>query len=45
MMVKNIKFLVKVELRRTAKEFKKEFLGEIPIHPEVGKFGDKGEAH
>ena len=23
-------------------EFKKDFLGEIPIHPEVGKLGDQG---
>jgi len=27
----------------TADEFKKEFLGEIPINPDVGKFGDKGK--
>jgi len=30
-------------VKRTADEFKKEFLGEIPINPEVGKFGDKGK--
>ena len=29
-------------VKRTAEEFKKEFLGEIPIDPEVGKQGDKG---
>ena len=30
-------------VKRTAEEFKKEFLGEIPINPEVGKSGDKGK--
>ena len=29
-------------VERTAAEFKKEFLGEIPINPEVGKLGDLG---
>ena len=29
-------------VRKTAEEFNKEFLGEIPIDPEVGKSGDKG---
>jgi len=29
-------------VKRTAEEFKKEFLGEIPIDPEVGKQGDNG---
>ena len=29
-------------VKRTASEFDKEFLGEIPIKPEVGKFGDIG---
>ena len=29
-------------MKRTAKEFGKEFLGEIPINPEVGKLGDSG---
>ena len=29
-------------VEKTAKEFKKEFLGEIPIDPEVGKQGDLG---
>ena len=43
MMAKNIKYLVKVVLRRTAEEFNKEFLGEIPINPEVGKCGDEGK--
>ena len=30
-------------VKRTANEFKKEFLGEVPINPDVGKFGDKGK--
>ena len=29
-------------VKKTAEEFKKEFLGEIPIDPNVGKFGDQG---
>ena len=29
-------------VKRTADEFSKEFLGEIPINPEVGKLGDLG---
>jgi len=29
-------------VKRTAEEFKKDFLGEIPINPEVGKQGDLG---
>ena len=29
-------------VQRTAKEFNKDFLGEIPIDPEVGKQGDMG---
>ena len=29
-------------VQRTAKEFNKEILGEIPLNPEVGKLGDKG---
>ena len=28
---------------KTAREFNKEFLGEIPIDPDVGKFGDDGK--
>ena len=42
-MAKNIKFLVKVVLEELQKEFEKEFLGEIPINPEVGKNGDEGK--
>ena len=30
-------------VKRTAKEFNKEFLGEIPINSEVGKYGDEGK--
>jgi ATP-binding protein involved in chromosome partitioning len=30
-------------VKRTAEEFNKEFLGEIPINPEVGKAGDSGK--
>ncbi len=30
-------------VKKTAEEFKKEFLGEIPINPEVGKSGDSGK--
>ena len=30
-------------VKKTAVEFDKEFLGEIPINPEVGKCGDQGK--
>ena len=30
-------------VKATAEEFNKEFLGEIPINPVVGKSGDKGK--
>jgi len=30
-------------VKRTAEEFNKEFLAEIPIDPEIGKFGDQGK--
>ena len=30
-------------VKKTAEEFKKEFLGEIPINPEIGKSGDSGK--
>ena len=30
-------------VKKTAEEFDKEFLGEIPINPEVGKSGDVGK--
>ena len=29
-------------VKKTAEEFNKEFLGEIPINPEVGRLGDQG---
>ena len=28
-------------VKKTAEEFKKEFLGEIPINPKIGKYGDE----
>ncbi len=30
-------------VKKTAEEFNKEFLGEIPINPQVGKSGDEGK--
>ena len=30
-------------VKKTAEEFQKEFLGEIPISPEVGNSGDQGK--
>ena len=30
-------------VKKTAEEFNKEFLGELPIYPEVGKMGDEGK--
>ena len=30
-------------VKKTAEDFNKEFLGEIPINPEVGKSGDEGK--
>ena len=30
-------------VKKTAEEFKKEFLGEIPINSDVGKCGDEGK--
>ena len=30
-------------VKKTAEEFNKEFMGEIPIDPEVGKCGDEGK--
>ena len=30
-------------VKKTAEEFKKEFLGEIPINPKIGKYGDEGK--
>ena len=41
-MEKNITYLGEGGVKKTAEEFKKEFLGEIPINSEVGNSGDKG---
>jgi len=30
-------------VKKTAKEFNKDFLGEIPINPEIGKYADDGK--
>ena len=30
-------------VKKAAEEFKKDFLGEIPIDPDVGKSGDNGK--
>ena len=30
-------------VKKTAEEFQKQFLGEIPINSEIGKYGDKGK--
>jgi len=30
-------------VKKTAEEFQKEFLGEIPINPKVGEAGDQGK--
>ena len=30
-------------VRKTAEEFNKNFLGEIPINSQIGKFGDEGK--
>jgi len=30
-------------VRKTSEEFNKEFLGEIPINPEIGKTSDNGK--
>ena len=35
--------MVLQKMKKTAEEFQKEFLGEIPINPEVGKTGDEGK--
>ena len=44
MMVKNIKYKIFGEggVRKTAEEFNKEFLGEIPINSKIGKCADEG---
>ena len=40
---KNYKIFGDGGVKRTAREFNKEFLGEIPINPEVGRAGDNGK--
>ena len=40
---KNYKIFGDGGVKRTAEEFNKEFLGEIPIDPMVGKAGDNGK--
>ena len=30
-------------VKKTAEEYQKEFLGEIPINSRVGKYGDEGK--
>tara|TARA_B100000900_G_C20426217_1_gene653032 strand:- start:36 stop:860 length:825 start_codon:yes stop_codon:yes gene_type:complete len=40
---KNYKIFGDGGVKRTAEEFNKDFLGEIPIHPEIGKAGDNGK--
>ena len=40
---KKYKIFGEAGVKRTAEEFNKEFLGEIPINPEVGKAGDNGK--
>ena len=30
-------------VKKTAEEFQKDFLGEIPINPDVGNYGDQGK--
>ena len=39
---KKYKIFGEGEVKSTAQEFNKEFLGEIPINPKVGTSGDKG---
>ena len=40
---KKYKIFGEGEVKKTADEFQKEFLGEIPIDPEIGKNGDNGK--
>ena len=39
---KKYKIFGEGDVKKTAEEFQKEFLGEIPINPEIGKNGDEG---
>ena len=40
---KNYKIFGEGAVKKTAEEFNKEFLGEIPIDPAIGKAGDNGK--
>ena len=40
---KNYKIFGDGGVKKTAEEFNKEFLGEIPINPIVGQAGDNGK--
>ena len=40
---KKYKIFGEGSVKKTAEEFQKEFIGEIPINPEVGKNGDEGK--
>ena len=42
-MGKNIKFLEKRGVEKTAKEFNKEFLGQLPLNDDLRSSADKGE--
>ena len=41
--VNNTKIFGEGGVKKTADEFSKEFLGEVPINPEIGKCGDEGK--
>ena len=43
MIIKFIKYLVKEELKKTAKEFNKNFLGHIPLHQDLRNSSDNGD--
>jgi len=40
---KKYKIFGESNVKKTAEEFNKDFLGEIPIDPKVGKYGDEGK--
>ena len=40
---KNYKIFGDGGVKKTAEEFNKDFLGEIPLNPEIGKSGDNGK--
>ena len=43
MTVKKYKIFGYGGVKETAEEFNKEFLGEVPIDPKIGKCGDEGK--